>query len=200
MSINNSSEYMDFNMPNSLMNQMRLSMCLSQRKVILNDNVSDDTIFECVYYLHKLIDIDKKCGCKKPIEIYVNTNGGSVYDGFSLISLIEQMKDDGYEIITINTGKAFSMGFWIALCGSVRKAYRYSSYMYHDIACGIYGKGQEIKETVEELDRLSLMGRDILKKYINITDEEYDDIILRKVDKFFSPEDILNKKGIEEIL
>ena len=54
---------------------MRLSLALKQRKIFLKDYVTEDTIFECVYCLHRLMDIDNKVGTKEPIEIYINSNG-----------------------------------------------------------------------------------------------------------------------------
>lgn len=67
--------------------------------------------------------MDNKLKKKEPIELYINSNGGLVTECMSLISLIEQMKEDGYTIITINAGKCDALpdflSCWLDLLESV---------------------------------------------------------------------------------
>lgn len=196
----NESDFMALKQPNMLINQMKLSLVLNQRKIFLYDEVTEDSVFECIYYLYKLMDIDNHTGEKSPIDIYINSNGGYVADGLTLISLIEHMKDMGYEINTINMGRAFSMGFVIAICGTHRKAYRYSRYMAHDGSAGCFGKIQEMEERLEENKQMSKIMFDIIIKYTSITSEQLNDWKERKLDKFFSAEELLELKGVDEIL
>lgn len=96
---------------NGFSQQMRFSMAMNQRIIMLYDDVDDNSMMESIYYLNKLKYMDEKfCDDKKPIEIQINTCGGAVEDGLSLLSLIENMKSDGYRIITTNIGRGYSMG------------------------------------------------------------------------------------------
>lgn len=185
---------------NQLQAQMEFSLAVSQRKLYINETITDESVFKYIYYLNKIVSIDKKNNSKEPIEIYINSNGGSVYDGLALISHIEFLKEQGYKIITINMGKAFSMAFLISLVGSERKAYRYSRYMYHEISGGIIGKYHEMLEDLNECAVLSDIVMDIVIKYSNITKEELKDIGERKQDKYFSAKELLDLKGVDLII
>lgn len=179
---------------------MRLSLALKQRKIFLNDYVTEDTIFECVYCLHRLMDIDNKVGTKEPIEIYINSNGGLLTECLSLISLIEQMKDDGYYITTINSGKAYSAGFFLSMIGTTRKAYRYSEYMYHSLSAGTGGKMQTMIEDVECFKKSQELIYHLVGKYTDIPIDELKELDRCKVDKYYTPEEMLKCKAIDIIL
>lgn len=181
---------------------MRASLALNQRKILLYDDVDETSILECIYFLNRLNYIDNKFhkDKKDPIEIQINTNGGFVEDGLSLISLIEQMKDNGYEIITTNIGKAYSMGFLISLCGSIRKAYRHSIYMYHDISYGAYGKHGDVIDSMEHAEYLRDIINNIVTSYTSLTVDDIQDINVLRKDKFFTPSDMLEIKGVDIIV
>lgn len=181
--------------------QMELSLVTNQRKIFINEDITEDSVFKYMYYLDKLVDLDnQRGGIKQPIELCINTNGGSVYDCFTLISKIEYMKDNGYHIITTNIGRAFSAGFLISICGSERRAYRLARYMYHDVSSGTFGKYYEMKESLEEVKILSEMISDIVCKYTNLTRENLQDINKYKLDRYYSASEILDLKGVDIIL
>lgn len=185
---------------NNLIYQMRASSAMKMRKIFLNEDVTEDTIFECIYYLYKIIDFDNKTKTKDPIEIYVNSNGGLLTECMSLISLIEQMKDIGYKIITINSGKAYSAGFFISLVGSVRKSYRYAEYMYHSMSAGTIDKLQNMVEDVEHFKQNQELLHSIVSKYTDIPVSELIEVDRCKIDKFYTPEEMLKYNAIDIIL
>lgn len=166
--------------------RIKTNLAMNQRKILLTSDVDSDSILECMYYLYTLQEIDRKTKTKAPIDILVNTNGGEVYEGLSLISLIERMKTDGYEINTINIGKAFSMGFMISICGTHKYAYKYSTYMLHDISTGVVDKAQNIMEYMEEINRLRDIFMDIVTSYTNVNEKDFKFIINNKLDKYYS--------------
>lgn len=187
-------------MENNLVYQMRLSLALKQRKVFLNDYVTEDSIFECVYCLHRLMDIDKRLGKKEPIEIFINSNGGLLTECLSLISLIEQMKDMGYHIITINSGKAYSAGFFLSLIGSERKSYRYAEYMYHSLSAATMEKVQQMIEDVEHFKQSQELIHRIVTKYTNIPIEELMEVDKCKIDRYYTAEEMLKYNAVDVIL
>ena len=176
---------------NNLIYQMRLSLALRQRKIFLYDMIDENSITETMYYLHRLMEADSISGEKKPIEILINSNGGYCYDGLSLISLIESMIDNGYNIITTNMGRAFSMGFMIAISGSERRSYRYSRYMFHDVSSGTYGKLELMEKDLEETKILRDMIYEITCKKTSLTKEQMADWQHHHIDKYFSSEEAL---------
>ena len=194
------SEILKIKENNGVLMQMKANMALNQRKIFLYDGVDEDSIFECIYYLYRIIDIDEKLGEKRPVYIMVNSNGGNVYDCLTLISLIEKMKEDGYEIITVNMGRAFSAGFMISIVGSKRLAYRYSDYMVHDVSSFSYGKLQTMREDIEETERLRDKLYSIIVRYTNITREELEEWHIKKLDKFFNSEEALSLNIVDQVI
>lgn len=186
---------------NGFSQQMRFSMAMNQRIIMLYDDVDDNSMMESIYYLNKLKYMDEKfCDDKKPIEIQINTCGGAVEDGLSLLSLIENMKSDGYHIITTNIGRGYSMGFFLSICGTERRAYRYAKYMYHDVSYGVYGKHGNILEQVEFTEKIQKDMISIATKYTNLSEDFFLDINARKADKYFTAEDMLGIKGVDTIV
>ena len=61
---------------------------LKKRIILINDIISDLTVDKVVM---PLLQMDND-GTGKKITIYLNTNGGSVYDGLSLCNIIERLK------------------------------------------------------------------------------------------------------------
>ena len=185
---------------NNLISQYKLSMAVNYRKIYIIDSITTESVFEYIYYLNKIVESDKLHNEKKPIEIFVNSGGGSVINGFALISFIEQLKDSGYQIITINMGLAGSMSFVISICGSIRKAYRYARYMCHDISFEAVGKSKEIADVLKESMVIREIYSDIIKKYSNISDDDLTEIFDKKIDRYYSPEELMNMNGVDEIL
>lgn len=185
---------------NQLKAQMEFSMAINQRKIFINENITEDSVFKYMYYLNKIVYMDKDCDTKKPIELCINTNGGSVYDCFTLISYLEQLKDEGYNIITTNIGRAFSAGFLISIVGTERRAYRYARYMYHEISSGIYGKYHTMQEDLIECKILLNTAMDLIKKYTDINIKDLERINECKIDKFYSAEELKELKGVDIIL
>lgn len=172
----------------------KVSLSLTQRKIMLCDIIDDESTYEFLSCVDKILEFDRKMNSQQPIEICINSGGGSVYHGFTIISKIEILKDMGYEVITTNIGMCFSMALFISLCGTKRKSYRFSRYMYHDISTVVYGKAQEIKEDLVECESLRKMGNDLIFKYSNIKEKDITNWIERKLDKYFSAEEALQLK------
>lgn len=186
---------------NPMTHQMKFSLAMNQRKILIYDLVSEHSVLEGIYYLNKLRENDQRFHKeeKLPIEIQINTNGGLVEDGLTLISLIEQMKDEGYHIITTNIGRAYSMGFLLSICGSERRAYRYARYMYHDMSFGLIGSYKEFTDAVADMQILKGYIAEIVTKYTKLTNKELDDIEFMKVDRYFTPQELKAVGGVDTI-
>ena len=188
--------------------QMEFSFAIDQRKIVINEEITEQSIFRYLFYLHKIVEIDTYREAVDdtyreaiaPIEIYINTDGGSVYDCLTLISYLEYLKDKGYTIITINIGRAFSAGFILSIIGDERVSFRYSRYMFHEVSGEVFGKHQAMKSDLDEFSAISNIGIDIILKYTNIPLETLNDIISKKEDRYFSPEEMLKFNAIDRIV
>lgn len=82
---------------------------LQNRKIIINDAISD-TIIETAVLPYMQMNVEGQGA----VDIYINTGGGEVYNGFALINAIENAKVP----TTIHIlATAFSMGLLIAMAG-----------------------------------------------------------------------------------
>lgn len=180
--------------------QMEFSFAIDQRKIVINEEITEQSVFRYLFYLHKILEIDAYRDEIDPIEIYINTDGGSVYDCLTLISYLEYLKDRGYYIITINIGRAFSAGFLLSIIGNERKSFRYARYMFHEVSGEVFGKHQTMLSDLDEFNKISNIGIGIILKYTNIPMSTLDDIISKKEDKYFSPEEMLALNAVDEIV
>lgn len=183
-------------------NSLKKNLAIYQRKILINQEITNESVTEAIYYLYTLMDLDREEGAKepKPIEILLNTPGGSVWDGLVLVSLIEQMKDMGYTINTTAIGNALSMGFIIFIVGSNRCCYRHSQLMLHDVWDMIAGKTKDVEEQVRELKRAQGQLFDIIKKYTNISDEKLDNWTNHKQDVYFYPDEAVEFGIADKVL
>lgn len=182
--------------------EMTLKSALRDRKIILNEEVDRDSIFKACYLIDRIVEIDKKEGTKKPIEIVIDSYGGVIYNGLHFISKICSLKKDGYKIITTVNSVAMSMGFTIAVVGSERRAFSHSRFMTHQPLSGSWGwsKMMDAIEDSEETVKLWERLKSIIIENTHITNEELEDIKIRKQDWFMWPEEALLKGVIDYII
>ena len=88
-----------------------------------------------------------------PIKMYINSPGGSVYDGLAIYDTMEFIQND---VHTIVTGLAASMSFILAINGTkgCRKALKHSRFMQHQVMSGIDGQGTDIAIHNKEVQTL----------------------------------------------
>ena len=126
-----------------LCKQVDQESILTVIKKIISINNSDDV-------LEKEISIHGLKYERKPINLYIDSFGGSIYQCLGLISIMDKSKT---KINTICTGVAMSAGFIILISGHKRFCYEKSTLMYHQGSTFILGTFKEIEECVEENKR-----------------------------------------------
>jgi len=95
----------------------------------------------------------------KPINLIINTYGGSLYDANMLIGIIETSKTP---VHTYCYGKAMSAGFYIFASGHKRFATPLATFMYHDGSVGMHNTIEGLKHDVKHMENL----RDNYDNYI----------------------------------
>jgi len=98
----------------------------------------------------------------KEIKIILNSVGGEVYHGLLLFNTLEDLKKKGIQIDIEARGLCASMGVLILMGGSTRTASKYTRFLLHETSSFTYGKVSEMKEGVEELERLNAMLDEII--------------------------------------
>ncbi len=159
-------------------------------KAIIEINKSDS-------YLKKLYGINDIEYAPKPIEIYIDSYGGAVYQCFGLLSVMEKSETP---VHTIVTGCAMSCGFMILISGHKRFAYELSTPLYHQVSSGFRGKVQDLEESLEQTKKLQKIIEDITLKRTNIPKKKLTQVLKNKVDWYMTAQEALGLGVIDEIL
>lgn len=146
---------------------------LKQRKFFLTTEIDQSTVGDIVRHIMQINKEDKDIPAenRKPILLYIASNGGEVDSGFELIDVILSSKTPVY---TINMGYQYSMGFLIGLAGHKRFAAKNAKFLMHDGSNMVYGNSSKVQDRVRFDARVEERVRDYVLARSSITPEEYD--------------------------
>jgi len=99
---------------------------------------------------------------KAPINMYVNSPGGSVVAGMAIYDIMMYIQSP---ITTIVTGQAASMGSLLATAGSRRLVTQNSRHMIHQPLGGASGQATDVEIQVKELIRWKTVLTGIYEKH-----------------------------------
>ena len=114
-----------------------------ERMFYLSDGIDNISLGKMCFHLLYLLKIDdrkeneQKNYQRQPINIFINSFGGSVYDMWALIDIIESSKTP---IHTYCSGYAMSAGFMIFLAGHKRFVTKHATLMCHQLSMWDSGK------------------------------------------------------------
>lgn len=180
--------------------EIKLNSALRDRRIFINGMIDEDSMFKACYLLDRIVALDKQSGTKDDIEIVIDSYGGYIYSGMSIISKLESLMADNYKIITTVNSVAMSMGFMILIVASERRALRHSRIMCHQPSSGTFGSLKDMEESVEETQELWVRMKELIIKYTAITDEQLEDIKSRKCDWYMWADVAKELKVIDHII
>lgn len=131
------------------------------------------------------------------ITMHVDSPGGSVKSGLSMVDVMDYIRSD---IRTINTGMAASMGSVLLGAGTKGKrgSLTFSRTMLHQSSGGFRGNIQDAKIDMVEWEKLNNLLFDLLGGYCGKTAEQVKSDASR--DLWLSSEDALSYGIIDEIV
>jgi ATP-dependent Clp protease protease subunit len=126
----------------------------------INDTVAN-VINAQLLYLESIDD-------KKAIQIFINSPGGSVYDGLGVYDTMQYIKP---KIATVNTGMAASMAFVLMVSGEKghRTSLPHARFMQHQPMGGAQGQASDIQIVAREIDKLKTELYEIISKHTGQT-------------------------------
>lgn len=135
------------------------SRLMMDRIIFFGTEVTSDTANIVVAQLLYL----ENANPDSPITMYINSPGGSVYDGYGIINTMDFIKP---EVHTICTGMAASMGSMLLMCGEKghRAALPLSRVMIHQPLGGAQGQASDIEITAREIGKVKEELYDIITK------------------------------------
>lgn len=155
-----------------------LTKHFTNRKLFINGEVTEEMAND---FVSKMLYL---CQSDEPIDIYLNSPGGSVNAGLVIYDILQDCSgDEGCEPkIPINiycTGLAASMGAVILAGGQKGRRFilPHSKVMIHEplIAGGMGGSATSIKKTAESILETKTIINGILAKHTGKTVEEVDE-------------------------
>ena len=168
---------------------------INNRAFYLTGEIDAKTIQDINMQLLKIIKEDNnqertlKEYKREPIELYINSFGGSVYDAFSLIDIIIHSNTP---IHTICTGYAMSAGFLIFICGAKRLMTPHATLMIHQISGGFKGKIGDIEVGLEEYQRIEKLINNLIFQRTKITPKMMEKNRKQKEDWFLDTTEAIN--------
>ncbi len=135
------------------------SRLLNERIIFLGEQVNEHTANLVVAQLIHLAYLDPK----KDIKLYINSPGGSVYDGMAIYDTMQYITPD---VQTIGIGLQASMGAFLLSSGAKGKRFMlpHSKVMIHQPSSGTRGKVTDMEIDLKEGIAVKEMLSEIMAK------------------------------------
>lgn len=143
------------------------SRLLKERIIFLGEDVNEHTASLIVAQMLFLEAEDPK----KDIKLYINSPGGSVYDGLAIFDTMQHLKCD---VATYGIGLQASMGAFLLSSGTKGKRFLLpnATVMIHQPSAGTQGKVSDMEISLKEGIRLKKRLTEILAKNCGKTYDE----------------------------
>jgi ATP-dependent Clp protease protease subunit len=141
-----------------------------ERKIYLNEYITAYTFNNIIPFIEhiNLLDKDIPIEQRRPIELIINSGGGSFHDGIAVITAIKRSKTPVHSLIY---SYAYSMGLAIMQACEKRYMSKLGSLLYHEVMTEADGNGTQIKRTQKELDRIQKIYDSIIMEKSEVTEE-----------------------------
>lgn len=165
------------------------------RNILISEEIDSGSVKIAI---NKIMDInydddlkeqDYKDWVREPIMLFINSNGGNVYDSFALADIIKTSKTPVY---TVAIGWCMSGGLLIFMEGKKRFVGENATLMFHDVAGWVNDKTEGMKQELEESKRLSKMYCNIITRNSLVKQDTLDDYITRKAEWYISAKEAID--------
>jgi ATP-dependent Clp protease protease subunit len=169
------------------------------RNLVLSGEISEESAQNIIQHISDINEDDFGKDERIPIQLKINSIGGSMYDGFAIIGAIESSETPIY---TYGYGAIMSMALPILVSGAKRFAHPLTTFMYHECldTFGHYEKVSILKENLEETERVMEMYDDHILNKTSFTKKQLDKVKKGKFDWYFDINDALKYKVIDQVI
>lgn len=162
---------------------------LVSRKIVISQPIDDILAGQVIEAIMEINDFDAELTAKivgyepEPIEIFINSGGGSATAGNAIIGAMEMSQTP---IVTYGMGIVASMALAIFVAGDIRIAHRMTRFMYHSVAYGLEGHIKDHEDAMKEANLLQRTYNNLFLERTKLTQEMMTRIRSEKRDYFFS--------------
>lgn len=149
----------------------------------VNGKSSLELIADLLTLANELVDNEVK---DPYITLYINTEGGEIYEMYAIQDVIDHIKKQGIVVQTVGLGQVMSAGLILLACGSKGQRYigKKTRLMFHEVSNGVSGTFDHIKtefsETlylqnkyIESIVALSKKSKTFYKKLLDKKNNQY---------------------------
>jgi ATP-dependent Clp protease, protease subunit len=169
------------------------SRLLKDRIIVLSEEINDVTASLVVAQL-LFLEAENP---EKPIQLYINSPGGSVSSGFAIFDTMNYIKPD---VSTICVGLAASMGAFLLAAGAKGKRFALpnSEILIHQPMGGTSGQASDIKIHADHI----IQTREKLNKLLSEMTGQPLDVIVRDTDRdnFMTAEQAISYGLIDKVM
>jgi len=119
-----------------------------------------------------------KYGVEVPIKLYISSYGGSIFSAFSTVDTILTLRTPVHTYID---GSAASAATLISVVGEKRFIHQNSFMLIHQLSSTMWGKYEEFKDEMENLDMLMDRIKQIYQKHTTIPKTPLANILKRDI-------------------
>ena len=171
---------------------------ITERRLYVED-INETIIDYLSYYIAKWnLDDDKNeipIGQRKPIKVFINSNGGVLNETMHCIDIIDASKTP---VFTICQSKAFSAGGLLLKAGHKRYCYKSSVYLLHAGSTGMGGSTTAVFDTLKFQEKYEQKVKKFVLNRTKITEKEYEEIYRKEW--YLDAEDMLKYGIVDEII
>lgn len=149
-------------------------------------------------HISTMLDYFSLKNSRRPIEIIMNSHGGSVIDGLAIYNLIQKVGKKIPINITV-AGACMSMATVILQAAKIRRAYPDSQFLLHEIQYGMSGRNSAQRDYQEQAQRLQDRLNAILAGRSGMSIAELEKLIERR-DYTISAQEALQHGLIDTIV
>ena len=169
------------------------SLLLKERIVFLGSKIDDQVANVIVAQLLYLNSIDQK----KPINLYINSPGGSVYAGLAIYDAMQMISAP---VSTVAVGVSASMGTALLCSGQKGKRFAlpHATIHMHPTGGGAQGYTEDVRIATREQERVQTQLFHLMGKHSGHTWQEIEEYFLR--DRYLNALEAKTFGLIDEVL
>lgn len=156
----------------------------------IDGKTSADLIADLFSVANDLVDNQVPDPC---ITIYVNTEGGEIYEMYAIQDVIDHIKRQGIIIQTVGLGQVMSAGLILLACGS--KGHRFvgkrTRLMFHEVSNSVSGSFDHVKTEFSETQYLQDQYIDTIVSISKKSKLFYKKLLDKKNNQYFTADEAI---------